>query len=969
MAEQYAILCIGQSQGNRVGELTKFENQMPQTAVRNAGVFANSALVSRAFQQDRFTLPGNWPAKYASFSLRGRATSAVLRLTPYNPVASYYEQQDVGSGATYAGHVTTSYPGYAEAQDGQETRNRTQVDLRVAFQADPSGLELYRVSTGTSHTIASGWANTAPGSVFLTDPLDPPLQANEVFKLPLQVTATGTTTTIPSNVRFGGYHDGGSQFEAAYGAGAGAAAPNTIDGFSVQPYPVTFPTVATSQPLAIQVTARYFRPGQRVQFTHSGGAHPGLPVSTDFWVTRVDYTNPGSPRVFVSTTRFGAEVTYGGTGAAGTVYINHMPQHVDSTMAGCRVRWLTGAMAGETYDLTDNTLVSSTPTDNFHLTTLTAMSSAPQAGDTFEIIPQRVNNEDVAWDEFMHFVPECYMPGQAYGQATPLVATITATSGTAASFAAATTTVYEGMRFRMFDFYVLPTATVSACPSTGSFTGPGQILYVVNLNYATGTFQVSTSYNGSPISDATFSGIVALFIDEHPDRSNPMPPGFNSDNAGAVPLTYQPYFGSNPNLTNGERGANYITSLATAMHEHLGRPIHVIHHNIGGTSLARREVYPVGSGAGHSWFDSATLLDWSPNGEPDNCYARMSKMLTAAKRAAAARGDTLKIVGVFNPQGETDCTVPSFLERYPQNIRTLIRSVRDLIVSLGMWDGDAEQIPWWQPQLPTTVGADWGQDSYATNIAFNTILTDLAEEDPYFVTRALTDAVIGYDGIHYRGDYLYTLGLHAFDDWKTIANTVDDRTKLDICKQALKNVGETREIASLTENSTAAQLCRRYYPVAERTLLEQFPWPEATKFKQLTQTTNTRDGVDWQYAYTLPVNFLSAVTLTGDPAGVHVADETEFTIEGAILYTNISEVYLRYTATGVDPANYSQHLTNALTYQLAAEIAPGLAQGDKGAALQQSMLQMAQFFVGKAEQHAAMRQRTADHEDKRYAWD
>lgn len=965
MVEQLGILVGGQSQGNNISERSKFEDQMPETAVRNPAVFERASIVSRSHQQDSFSLPGVWPTKYQNFRLRGRATSAVRRLTPYNPTASYYEMQDVANGA-YGGHVGVTYPGQAAHILNGANLDRTRLFLRCAFQADPVGLSVTRRSTGTTHTIAAGWVNTSPGLIDLADAADEAIGDGEVFDLPLQCRAAGTTTTIPSNVRFGGYSDGGSLFEAAYGGGATAV----LGGYTVQPYPIdSFPAVSAASPVSIEVKTRHFRPGMRVQFVHTAGTHPDLAAGTDFWVVRTNYGTADSPRIYVSTSRNGPEVVYGGVAPTGTSEIATLPQHVESTMAGCRVRFTSGNLNGQAFDLTDNVLSAAAPTDNFDLQTIETMPSAPQLGDTFVIEPQQINGEDVDWDQFEHFVPECTMAGQPHGQLISLSVTYPNTSsGQAVTFTGA---AYEGMRLRFYDYFNLATATTTPAPTSGSFTGAGQLLFAVNVNYAANTFQVSTTYNGSPINDAALTASnVAYFVDEHPDRGNPMPPGFNDDNTRAVPGVYQPYFGALPSITVTDPGATFTTSLALALHQKVGRPIHVIHTNVGGTCVGRREATPtVTFGSSHAWFDSNVMLDWSPNGEVDNCYARMVKRLENAKRAAAANGDTLKIIGVFFPQGESDVAFLNMLARYPENLRTLIAAVRAKIVELGMWDGPAETIPWWQPNVPTTTGGDWGNDNYVSNIALNDIFNALAVEDPFFVTRALEDATVGYDSIHYSGEFLWTFGQHAFNDWLTIAQDPDDRTRVDICNQALKNIGETRIIESLTEDTTAAKLCNRYYPIVLRLLLEEFPWKFATKTTPLVATTNTRSDLDWQYAYTLPVNFLGVVGLGPDSGGAYVAEETEYDIEGRVLYCNLSSLTLRYTTVSPDPADYSQHFTNAFSHRLAAEIAPGLAQGDKGAALAQSQLQLASYHVGLAKEHTALRQRHANHADENYAWD
>ena len=967
MAEQVAILVGGQSQAGKVGELTKFEDRAPEVSVRNPAVFPNTSTLSRSFTQDTYTVPGVWPDKYKNLRLRGRATTAVMQLTPFNPGSTYYEMQDVSAAAIYGGHVTPCYPGYAAVADAQESADNAIVDLVCAFQADPVGLTVIRQGTGTSHTIAAGWVNTAPGRITLNTPDTAPKVSGEVYKLPLQCRANGTTTTIASNVRFGGYHDGGSLFEAAYFGGTTAV----LGGFTVQPYPITIGAQTTGDPVVLTITNRYYRPGQRVRFTTTGTNSDLTVTTTDYWITRIVH-NAGSSSVYVSATRNGPEVVHGGVAATGTHMMALLPQHFHSTMAGMRVRFTSGALNGQVFDLTDNTVSANTPTDDFDLTTLTTMPSVPQTGDTFEIEPQQINAEDVAWDSFGHFLPLCTMEGQPYGQLTTLAPSYaTVSPGTAVTFTFAPSGVYEGMRFRIFDYYSVAAATTTAAPTSGSFSGPAQVLYAVNVNYATGACNVATSYGGSPISDATLTASqCAAFQDEHPDRANPLPPGLNYDNSRSVPSVYQPYFGGYPSLQLGERGAAFAVSLAQAMHEKLGRSIYVIPTAVAGSSLGRREAAPDStSGFALGAFDSKVQLDWSPNGEVDSCYAAMVRKLVMAKRSAASAGHTLKIAGVFFAQGESDILFTGMLDRYAENLRALVAAVRAKIVELGMWDGPVESIPWWHPQVPSAVGADWANNGYVGNVAFNQILTDMANEDAYFITRSTDDATISYDAIHYNGSYLWTLGQNAFADWDSIAPAVDDRTRVDICNQALKNVGESRVIESLTENTTPAQLCRRYFPVASKTLLESFAWPFATLTVQLTATTNTRSELDWQYAYRLPVNFLGVVGLGPDLAGATVAGEVDHSIEGGVLYCNLSTLTLRYTTIAPDPADYSQHYTNALSHQLSAEIAPAIAQGEKGAQLAQAQLQLARYYVDLAKTYVAQRERHANPSDPTYAWD
>ena len=965
MAEQYAILVAGQSQGAKIGEITKFEDKCPDVSPRNPATYARSATVSKSHKQDTFTMPGTWPTKYQSFSVRGTGTTAVMRLTPYNPTASYFEGQDVGATAAYDFHTTTAYPGYARAETSQVSNNRTSLSLEAAFQADPAGDTITRVSTGTQHQIASGWAASAPGVVTLNTPLDPPVVAGELFKLPLKVQANPSSTSFTSNVRFGGFHDVGNARLALSVTNAANKFTAASPAVSCAEYTVTQLAGADGTPVTLQCSTMHVVPGMRVEFTNAADDGPlssKLGSNTAFFVTRTEYAAGVAPKFFVSATRFGAEVVHSagsGSGSAAGV-VARIPQHVNSTMAGLTIRFTSGALNGKSFPLTDNIEDSG----NFKLQTDSTMSPAPSNNDTFEIEPERINNEKVEWDEYALFLPETTIPGAGYGAVNNTGAFVANSDAAAVFKVQLLNGVYEGMRFRVYDYeFNGVTRTVATGQSS---LEPGKVLFAKNVSG--NTCEVSLTYGGASLTGTASTGGAdtdfTYAVEEHPDRVNPAPPGFNYDNTRTIPdFYYLPYFGEQVIPLVVDPNASMASSLARAMHEYTGRTIHVINTNIDGTSLVRREAADTTVALSHSWYDRQALLDWAP-GESDNCYAHTVKMLRAAKRSAAAKGDTLKIVGIFFPQGETDAASEEHAARYQENLEALVKSLRAEVVSLGLWSGPAETLPWWQPQI-TANTTEWPH--YET---VNTAITTVAAEDDYFATDSVTDLLISYDGIHFRGDSVYEFGLKAFNSWKALAPDPDDRTRVDICNQALKNLGQTRTITSLTENTAAAKLCNRYYNVAVHSLLENFPWSFAVKTAKLTaKTTNDRLTVDWKHAYNLPANFLSVVTLGPDLGGATVDEEVTFAIENDTLYTNLADATLRYTQKSPDPRKYSQHFTNALAYKLAAEIAPGLFQGEQGIALTQSMMQLAEFSVDQARQHMGQRLRNAQEESNNYAWD
>jgi hypothetical protein len=787
--------------------------------------------------------------------------------------------------------------------------------------------------------------------------------------------ATSTTTKIAPNVRFGGFHDVGSQYEVA--SSASLSGQVTLDGHDVAAYPITWSALTTGQPVQFTATNRYYRPGMRLRFS-SAGTHPDITAATTDYYVVAAVDSGTETTVSLSTSRNGDTLTSAAGGTpSGSWTASVLPQHINSTMAGMRIRFTSGTLNGLSYPLTDNTLESN---GNLTLRTGESMGATPAEADTFVIEPMPVGGEVPAWDEWGFFLPECRMDGPAANTNLSAIAvTLPAvSSGTAVTMTATIGQLYEGARIRIYDSYNLITAAaVNSVPVTGSITGAGQLLFVKNYNYASGSFNVSTTYGGDSVDDATIvSGITLVaWLDEHPDRGNPMPPGFNYDNVDPIPKDYNPYYGSSTTQFPNEFGASFTTSLALRMHQHIGEEVYLVHANIPATSLARREAYDgdllLASSFAHGWFDKAAQLDWSPNSEADNCFAMMKKKLIAAKRAAEAAGDTLECLGVWNLQGEADASSVTHANAYEDNLRAFVREVRELLVDQGMWSGSASYIPWWQPLIPTGAGyVDWGNTDYATTNTVNTAISNLADEDTFFTTRTLSDATIGFDGIHYRGDYLFTLGEYAFTDWLAVAAGESARTRVDISNQALKNLGETKPITSLTEDTAAARLCNRYYDVALQSMLESFPWPFATETKKLTaNATNARSGIDWQYAYTLPVNFLSVVTIGPDVAGANVIGEADFDIEGSVLYCNLDDIVLRYTVKAPDPSKYSQHFTNALAAKLAAEIAPGLMQGETGVQMAGQMEQRAVYFVGLAQQFSALRERNTDNNARVHPFD
>lgn len=205
-------------------------------------------------------------------------------------------------------------------------------------------------------------------------------------------------------------------------------------------------------------------------------------------------------------------------------------------------------------------------------------------------------------------------------------------------------------------------------------------------------------------------------------------------------------------------------------------------------------------------------------------------------------------------------------------------------------------------------------------------------------------------------------------------------SEVDICNLALANLGDTAEISSLSESSTQAQLCKRFYPIARDALLEMSAWGFSTRRALLAEVANL--STQWMHTYSLPPGVLNVlavlpsdapgdieVNYTGTmdcpwpsqwPAGyvpapgAVVYTPQPYTLEidakgNSVLLTNQPNALLRYTAKVTDTTKFSPLFTMALGWLLSSHLAGPILKGDAGAAETKRCLQVFQNIEAQAE--------------------
>lgn len=191
-------------------------------------------------------------------------------------------------------------------------------------------------------------------------------------------------------------------------------------------------------------------------------------------------------------------------------------------------------------------------------------------------------------------------------------------------------------------------------------------------------------------------------------------------------------------------------------------------------------------------------------------------------------------------------------------------------------------------------------------------------------------------------------------------------TSVSICNMALGRIGITRQIANLTtENSQEAVTCRLYYDDAVRFVLEDYPWPFATKYRSLGLVESAPNS-DWQYSYRYPSDGVFIRRIVTD-AGRVDHEPMPFKVglddEGKVVYTDQPDAVVEYTKLETAESRFTPAFVETLSWKIAADIAPSLS---RVASAQQTCLAMYQRMIAKARERVANESQQSEPPDSEF---
>ena len=157
---------------------------------------------------------------------------------------------------------------------------------------------------------------------------------------------------------------------------------------------------------------------------------------------------------------------------------------------------------------------------------------------------------------------------------------------------------------------------------------------------------------------------------------------------------------------------------------------------------------------------------------------------------------------------------------------------------------------------------------------------------------------------------------------------------VDICNQALTNLGVDSAISSLTDDSSNARACNRLFARLRDQLLRQHAWNFAINRATLTALSATV-GYEYAFSYQLPtspkcIRVLELREERDEKLGPGYAYQIESLVDGAntynVLSTDANTARIKYIKEVTDPTQFDTLFVQALVDLLTARLSMPITQ-------------------------------------------
>lgn len=193
-----------------------------------------------------------------------------------------------------------------------------------------------------------------------------------------------------------------------------------------------------------------------------------------------------------------------------------------------------------------------------------------------------------------------------------------------------------------------------------------------------------------------------------------------------------------------------------------------------------------------------------------------------------------------------------------------------------------------------------------------------------------------------------------------------------ICNLALRHLGVSTSIATLTERSAEAGACNRFFEQVRDEVLRDFPWPFATTIDDLGLVEDFTAGTtayEWGYSYRYPDGCLRFRRILSGSRNDSKASRIPYKVgrddDGQLIFTDMEEARAEWTTRVDDVTEWPPDFCQAMALLLAGYIGPSVAAGDQFK-LGDRALQLYQFRMGTARANALNEQQLDEPPDSEF---
>jgi len=159
-------------------------------------------------------------------------------------------------------------------------------------------------------------------------------------------------------------------------------------------------------------------------------------------------------------------------------------------------------------------------------------------------------------------------------------------------------------------------------------------------------------------------------------------------------------------------------------------------------------------------------------------------------------------------------------------------------------------------------------------------------------------------------------------------------SKGEICNLAIGHLAISRQISNIdTEKSEEARACRQFYPTVVAATLRDAPWKFTTLFYDL-ELVEENPTEKWAFAYRYPSSCARFRRIESDVRNETLKDRVPFKIvrdssgAGKLIYTDRENAVAEISSEITNPELFDPDFVLAVSFRLAALIAPRVTGGD-----------------------------------------